>query len=443
MLRITNGTTTITLSGDAPNAILGCTYWPATGGGKEITETIPVILEGSEATVKATVQAITNLLREAEQADEATNYIVYLEFQATAAASVYRSEIKTGWANWDKEPVRHKLDSASNAVEAAVTLTRMNFWEGPELELALSTAAQSASTGGRTIYNNDNATSQNNYAQAAANQVQGDLPTPLKVRVTNAAGTGVGWRRFHLCNNVFSDPANADVWLLGSEAVGGASQSWGAGGITHTSQLYIFNLSATLLGQFRGRMARVLAAFTSATAGIYFKAGMYTSFGGVYTPLRVRRSEVYNSDSSGISAFRLLDLGQFPIPPGGYNAGAAGGAALIITARYPGAGSTNLDFINLMASDGGDDFNNFAHCEQLGYTTGNGDSIELDGIDGGAFSLFSGSRQPFIKLHTDYLYGWPGKVQRFHVLYDEGAAFTAGRQMTLRVFHRPRVRTVG
>lgn len=442
MLRITNGTTTITLSGDAPNAVLGCTYWPATGSGAEVTETIPVVLEGSGATIKAAVQTITNLLREAQQADGATNYIVYLEFQATASSSVYRSEIKAGYAQWDKEPIRHKLDSATNQVDVDVIITRVNYWEGPETELALSTAAQSASTGGRTIYNNDNATTQNNYAQAAANQVQGDLPTPLKVRVTNAAGTGVAWRKFYLCNNVFSDPANADVWLLGSEAVGGASQTWGAGGITHTSQLYVFNLTTTLLAQTRGRAFRVLAAFTSATAGIYFKAGMYTSFGGVYTPLRVSRSERYNSDSSGISAFRLLDLGLFPVPPGGYNVGSAGGAALIITARYPGAGATNLDFVQLMASDGGE-FNNFAHCEQLGYTTPNNDSIEMDGIDGGAYSIFSGTRQPFIKMHTEQLYAWPGKVQRFHVLYDEGPTFTAGRQMTIRIYHRPRVRTVG
>lgn len=442
MVRINNGTTIITLSGDTPNAILGCTYWPTTGGGAEVTETIPVTLEGNEATIKATVQAITNLLREAEQADGAINYIVYLEFQATPASSIYRSEIKVGFAQWDKEPIRHKLDSATNTVEVAVILTRVNFWEGPETELALSTAAQGAATGGRTIYNNDNATTQNNYAQAAANQVLGDLPCPLKVRVTNAAGTGIGWRRFHLCNNVFSDPANADVWLLGSEAVGGASQSWLAGGITHTSLLYIFNLSATLLAQTRGRSFRVLAAFTSAAAGMYFKAGMYTSFGGVYTPLRVGK-ERYNSDASGISAFRLLDLGQFPVPPGGYNGGTGGGAALIITARYPAAGSTNIDFVHLMASDGGDDFNNFVHCEQLNYTTPNGDSIELDGIDGGAYSVFGSTRQPFIKMHTDHLYAWPGKVQRFHVLYDEGPVFTAGRQMTLRLFHRPRVRTVG
>lgn len=441
MLRLTNGTATITLSGDAPNAILGCTYWPSTGGGEEVTETVVVTLEGAEALIKAAVQTINNLLKEAEMADQAVNAPVYVEFQATATASIYRSEIKTGWAQWDKEPIRHKLDSSTNTVEVEVILTRVNFWEGPETEIALSTQAQSAATGGRTIYNNDNATSQNNYAQIAANQVQGDLPCPLKVRVTNATGSGLAWRRFHLCNNVFSDPASADVWLLGSEAVGGASQTWGAGGITHTSQLYIFNLTTTLLGQFKGRTARALVAFTSATAGIYVKAGMYASVSGVYTPLRVGK-ERYNSDASGISAFRLLDLGQFPIPPGGYNA-ATGGAALIITARYSGAGSTNLDFINLMASDGGDDFNGFAHCEQLNYTSANGDSIELDGIDKRAVSLFSSSPYPTVKLHTDYLYGWPGKVQRLHVLFDEGATFTAGRQMTIRAFHRPRVRTVG
>lgn len=444
MVRINSPVSTpIVLSGDATYGILGCTYWPTEGTGAEITETIPVTVEGTESVIKSAVQYINGLLREAEMAWETISYPIYLDFQATASASIFRSKIIGGSVQWDSEAIRHKLDNATNTVSISVIVTRVNFWEAPEVEIPMSTAAQSESVGGRTVWNNDNATSSNNYCQIAANRVTGDLPAPVKMRIGQYTGGAIGWRNFYVGNNVFSSPASADVWLLGSESFTGATATWSAGGITHSTLMFVFNLSNTLMTQTRGRTFRVIAAFTSATAGMYLRAGMYSNYGNFFLPVRVNR-ERYNSDSGGATAFKLMDLGQLPIPPGGYST-APGGAALVISARCAGAGSATIDFVNIMASDSTSDFNSFMAFEQLGYSVDNTEYVEIDGIDNTGAGYYSGGVKVAgsVKLHTDYLYVWPGKQQRIHILYDEGAAFVPGRQMNVSIFYRPRVRTVG
>ena len=171
MVRINSpASTPITLSLDATYGILGCTYWPTEGTEDSVTETILVTVEGTEAVIKSAVQYINSLLREAEMAGDTISYPVYLEFQATASASIYRSKIVSGMVQWDSEAVRHKLDNATNTVGISVIVTRLNFWEGPEVEIPISTAAQAESVNGRIVYNNDNASSSNNYFQIAANR---------------------------------------------------------------------------------------------------------------------------------------------------------------------------------------------------------------------------------------------------------------------------------
>ena len=447
MLRLNkDNTPLVALSGDtnySSYGIVGCTYWPTEGDGNTVTETIPVTIEGTASAILSAVQAIRAHLIEVAMEQESINYPVYLEFQATAASTVYRSQIIAGSLEWDSDPIRHKLDNATNTVSVNVTITRVDFWEGTETEIPLSTQAQSEASGGRTVWNNDNATANNNYCQIAANRVIGDLPAPVKLRIAQYTVGSIGWRSFYVGNNVFSAPASADVWLLGSESLGGATFSWGAGGISHNSLMFVFNLSPALLTQTRGRPFRILAAFTSATAGMYWRAGIYSNYENFFLPVRVGR-ERYNSDAAGAIANKLIDLGALPIPAGGYNV-APGGAALVISARCATAGSVNLDFVNLMASQVTDEFNSFLAFEQLGYSVDWTEYVDIDGIDNTGGGYYSGGTKVAgsVKMHTDYLYVWPGKQQRIHVLYDEGATFTAGRQMNVSIFYRPRVRTIG
>ena len=61
-MRITDGATTLTLSGNG--TYLGATFFPSRAGGDErITETAVLILEGTEAAIRAAAGAVDSMLR--------------------------------------------------------------------------------------------------------------------------------------------------------------------------------------------------------------------------------------------------------------------------------------------------------------------------------------------------------------------------------------------
>lgn len=427
MTRLTDGVTTVTLSGDG--AIIGCSYFPQPGKDSDnlVTETIPVILEGTDAAIRAKLDDVEELLLQAAQQRDLLTALVYLEFQTSASAPIYRSEVHGGQVAWSDVPGRHRLEAASNLVEAAVIVDRRNFWEGAETEVYLSSSLHSERVGGVTVYNNDNVTNAN-WAGIASNRITGNLPAPLKLRILNNSGASLGWTNFYIANNVNSAPASIDCWLLGSEATGGATVSWGSA-VTHNILQYILPLSDTLLGQTKGRYFRALAAFTSNGLNTNWRAGIYSNIGGIYAPLVIGR------ERSTAGGEELVDLGALPIPPGGYNV-ATTAVALVLSVRCPSSGGATLDFVQLMATD------SFRRLEQVGYSMPVGTGIEDNGIDGGAYAYSSGAKYPIIKTYYDPIYVWPGKTQRLFILFDESANFVAGRPMTVSGWYRPRVRSV-
>jgi hypothetical protein len=184
----------------------------------------------------------------------------------------------------------------------------------------------------------------------------------------------------------------------------------------------VFPLSATLLGQAGGRTFRVVAAFTSLTSTANVRAAVGSYISSLYVPQRAgveRRA-----------TRRLLDLGEFAIPPGGYSVANAA-AALAITVRSAASGSGTIDFVMLMPTDG------YRRLEQVGYSTANGASIEDNEVDGGAYLLSGSDRYPIIKAAGEGLNVYPGRDQRLYILFDEDGAWTAGRQMTVRAWYRP------
>jgi len=176
-----------------------------------------------------------------------------------------------------------------------------------------------------------------------------------------------------------------------------------------------------LLGQAQGRTFRVLAAFDSLTSSANLRASVGSYISTLYVPMRT------GSERTGVR--ELVDLGEFPIPPGGYNVANAA-AALAVTVRSAASGSGTLNFVMLMPTDG------YRKLEQVGYTAGNGDSIVDDGIDGGAYLLSSTSRYPILRGVGD-LRVYPGADQRLYVLLDEDSGFVAGRQLTVQAWYRP------
>lgn len=419
LLRLTDGTTTLTLSG--AGAYLGATYFPTNqAAGDRISESAALVLEGTESEVRAAAQAIDLLLRYAPADDKALPP-VYVEFRPVDSGEIRRARVYGGFTNWSQVAAERYLGAALNTVRVVATWERTAKWQGPETELALSSGTQTARTGGVQVFGDDNATASTNWAACAAANILGTQPAPIRLRITNATGGGLQWETFHIGVNAYSAPDSADLWLLGSEAVSGASRSWGAG-IGHNTLQWVFALSGTLLAQTQGRTFRVLAAFTTVSATATLRASVGAYIGGVFVASRT------GGERSGLR--ELVDLGEFSIPPGGYDVANAG-AALAISARAALAGSGVLDFVMLMPTDG------YRKLEQAGFVASNGNAVEVDDVDGGAWLLSGSSRYPIVRASGGGLVFHPGRNNRLYILFDEGANFVAGRQMTVQAWYRP------
>lgn len=430
LLRVTDGTTTVTIS--VGGASLGVTYFPDVGAEDEETigETVTLTLEGNDLAIREVLGGVERLLSQA-----GANLLapVFVEFRPTDSGDVWRSRLKHGRVRWSEAPGRRRLGGSSNIVEVAVLWERVNFWEGPEVELSLSSSSMTIRTGGVAVYNDDNVTEFANWMQITAAQALGAMPAPVRLRLMNDANVAVGWKNVYVGNNAFSDPANLDPFLLGSEAVNGATASW-TGSVTHATPIFVWALGSTLLSKTKGAMFHPVLALTSVSvSGVYLKLQIGSYIDGVFEAQRSSR-EIFCQYGE-----ELVDFGLFPIAPGGYGV-VTENAAITVSARYAsGNGTIVADCLHLMATDG------WRHLRQVaGYTIDDGDSWEDDGIDGGAYALdgVSGAQSGIVKAYGEPLTIWPGVLQRVHVLCDEGVAFVAGRAMVGRMWLRPRYRTV-
>ena len=416
LLRLTDGTTTLTLSGSG--AHLGATYFPTSQPGAErLTESAVLTLEGTADAVRAAVNALDLLLRGAPERKRIGAAPLQVEYRPLDTGEIRRAEVFDGGAAWSQVPAERYLAGALNTVRVVATWERAAAWQGGEVEIPLASSVHTERTGGVTVTGSANI----NYAAITAANVLGTRPAPIRLRITNASGAGRDWRRFHIGLNVFSAPTAADLWLLGSEAVAGAAQSWGAG-IGHNSLTWLIPLGATLLGQTQGQTFRVVAAFDSLTSTANLRASVGSYISSLYVSMRIGKERT--------GQYRLVDLGEFPIPPGGYAVGNAA-AALAITVRSALAGSGTLNFVMLTPTDG------YRKLEQVGYTTANGASVEDNGVDGGTYYLSGSNRYSIVRGGGAGLRVYPGRDQRLYILYDEDGSWTAGRQMTVRAWYRP------
>ena len=420
LLRITDGTTTLTLSGSG--VYLGATYFPTSqANASRIAETVPVILEGTDSTIRAAVQDIQQLLRAAANRDKTLTARYFVEFRPVDSGDIFRAELFGGDANYSQAPAERSLYNATSTVRVTVTWERAPKWEGPEEEMYISSSALSERTGGVTLSINDNAGTPN-WVGIASARVKGTQPAPIRLRITNSSGTGLAWRNFYIGNNAYSTPGSADLWLLGSEATGGATASWPAG-TGHSALQWLIPLNATLLGQTQGRTFRVIGAFTSISSTSAMRASVGPYVGGVFDFGRIGMER---QNVGGV-----IDLGEFALPPGGYNVANAA-VALAITARSPSlSGGGTLDFVMLMPTD------SYRRLRQNAYSIPNGDSIEDDGIEGGTYWLSGSSRYPTVRASGAPLMVFPERDQRIYIMADENGAWTAGRAITVRAWYRP------
>lgn len=449
-LSITDGTTTVSLSSSniflmgyvptAPDMQESSIFANGGDGGEvlpiygNVQDTVEIMFENSSKTaLQAQVNTINRLLNLAKHRQtKRTGDKVYLKLTVDGDSDTYRSEVLGGKLELGEDSLRHY---ANIKVQARLYISRRYYWEGDdETELQLSKSSVSATTGGVTIYNHDDGGSgHDNWVQIAAAQVDGELPCPLRLTLTNNSGSSQGYRTFHIGTNAFSDPSNFTHIIEGEDAESGGtvtSDSSCSGGskLVNNSwtgtNLVQFSISGSQLSKTEGRWFRLLMRLASLTSTCYIRPeirdgnGLITLYAG---------EEVLIS-----SDVPIIDLGSVPLPPSAANVSWSQ-MRLTLVMRAVGTASIQIDYVELMPTD------SYATFTQLGYAITNGSIVTIDGIEGAIHS----AGFPIYSAPLPTVWVWPNKLQRLIFTHDENTGpVSIDNTISVRAYYRPRRLTI-
>ena len=194
---------------------------PAAGNSRPLPEAAEFLIsDSSAANVQAKIGSIERLLQDAVRAQSGLCGPVHLQFQTGADATAWRSEILSFRLLLGDDA---SVNLYQYRMDCRLIITRRHYWEGAEAELELSTSSLAAGTGGRSIYNHDDAgTGHDNWVQIAAAQVAGSLPAGARIEIY-CLGTSRTWRKIFVAHNALSDPAKFDHVLEAESRLSGGT----------------------------------------------------------------------------------------------------------------------------------------------------------------------------------------------------------------------------
>lgn len=343
----------------------------------------------------------------------------FLQVQYEGEANKWRSEILIG---------RLILDDAADQISrlkitGLLSVTRRYYFERhDEVQLSMTSSETTTAATTAVIYNNDDADpTKTNHVLFAAAQITGQLPAPLRLRVTNAEASALSWREFFIGNYTFSPLLVG--FNLGSSATGGATHTWAN---NNREIAWVWPLSNATLTRLAGRRYRVLLALSVASDDVRYRPEFQaTSFG---FPLEIGK-EMLGANG------RLFDVGALNMPPGGDNLNGTDCSVAISVLKIgtPGGGTVTADFMQITPAGEG----LYRRWEQKGFQTAVGDGIEDNGPDGTVYYTDGTVRWPIIAGYGTPIHVWPNRDNKLRILMRE-SNFTAGRKMNVRAWFRPR-----
>lgn len=389
---------------------------------QDVTESIDLLIQGSDiADLQGNVRAIQTLLETGRRRQgSGMGARLFLIVQWSGEAAAWRSEVPAG---------RLLLDDAGFQVsrlkvEATLMVTRRYFWEAnSETQLSMTSSETTVAATTVVLYNDDDASSvATNYINIAAAQVTGALPTPVRLLLTNAEVSALGWSDFYIANTVFCDPANYSGFLRGSVAVSGATHAWAT---NPEEAAWRWNLTDAALTRLGGRYFRVILALSSASSNVYFRPEVQATTLGL---------TLYKGKQVLGNAGDLYDLGAVPIPPGGYNL-VGTDIDLVIDVQKVGGGTVIADFASLMPAQQGC----FVKLTQLGFSTPTDEGIELNGPEGTVYYVSGALHWPIVRQEGGPLFLWPGIINKLRVLYRTSDwSGAVGKKLNAQAFVRER-----
>lgn len=239
-----------------------------------------------------------------------------------------------------------------------ILLTRLNFWEWPEIELGLSgNPAGPFVTTALTVTNQFTP-----LFIDPAMAGDGQIPTPIRLTLAPYnSPSPIPIDSFYLFHNAYStfDAYSKAHLLQGEDSTAGGSDTldtdslgdyyrlvtWGT---SIDAAKFTWDLSADLVASFGGRWYRVIARLGSAPTEDLYASVELNYPGGAGSP-QAPQSEIYVQNALG-DGFRFLDLGAVQLPPVGMVAKPPA-LELAINLRSEAADSLGVDFVILCPAD--------------------------------------------------------------------------------------------
>lgn len=408
-LQLTDGTTTLTLSGGGSYG--GCTYAPVPPAvsvledpDPQVSETAEVRIEGTETAIYAAWNAIEEMLALARRRQRTqAGARVYLQYKTHSGGTLYRSEVIDGSLPPASDP---KLRQARwGTVMAALTITRRAWWE--------DAAERTLATGSLT---------NNGASRLALGTPDGEIPAPVRLEITNTNAAAIWSEQIFACVNAFAAVGTIDLTLPGGTI------NWSSA--LDMSQPYLeYDFSVAETQNLGGQRYWVLVGLDSATGNSYMRAALYNHIGAV------KRVEAWSGEVYEGADAQIVALGPLPIPLTG-QAGGATGVMLALNLRDVSAspsGQLVASWIQLMLAE------SFRRLKQVGFQANNGDVWVDDGMVGETYMLSGGvNRLAILEGYGGPLMVYPGRANELMVVMDESGGVNAARTMTATVIYRPR-----
>lgn len=406
LLRITDGTTTVTYSantGSPTFGLAGAIYIPTESDEPTATETAEIVFNGPSASIVSAMTTTRRLL--AQAAERLVNPgigPVYVEYSIADGLPAWRSLLHGGRVVWPTERNDRQLQNTYATGTLGLVFTRLNYWEGPQEALL-----ESAGINNGTLGNAVNLTAPS-----------GDQPAPITVEIVNQNADNDA-RNFYLNLDSFAGLPTSNHLLT----TGAGAKSW-AGAVNYNFLQWVLPIPDAVTAKLTGYDVNIIGAFSSLSAGIYLRATLYSLVdGSLYVPLS-NGGEKYASDR------KLHNLGTLQFPKL-----INGNLVVAISVYATVAGSGSLTFAQLAPA------RNAVHLEATGEWTSN-DAVLYDGANDTAWYDSGSGRYPSVSAHGGPLMAWPGRTNRLFVLYDEFNAFNPSRSLALSVWARPRRKTL-
>lgn len=434
VVSVSDGTTTISLCAD------GCllTYYvptpgnyDASGGAQTVSESVEfVIIDDTPALVQAKYQAINRLLAQAVERGGRTSHTAYLQLKVTDESDTWRSEIVA---------FRMALESdfaasfAETVLGVRLMLTRLAYWETVDESDAGTVHVVNGDgvvdelgfwigPGGPITYEGSVSLGEGDNARNAGSwqTIDGVLPTPAHLTITNESGGAITLKRALVANDVYAEFTGAEHLIQSAAAASWTDSS------AHSTARWVLALTDTQIekAQAAGGL-RLLAVFTSISAGVYVRATLnHVVTGPTYTEAW-RGPEVLTT-----STRKVYDLGFFSLPPqvgSGFS-----DLSLILTVYAEATGSGTLDFVQFCPGL------DLVVLEGVGLSWANAETLDWYGDERyGYMSDYHASISASGRLMLE-----PARTNRVMVLVEGSSGVDSTAKLIVGVKYRPRRATI-